>query len=312
MNKALVKTQADTLKAYLEERAPQIAKMAEKMVKPEHLVAVAMGAAQRNPVIAQCTPFSVAVSMAQATYLGFEAGDVQGMTYIVPYREKGTMTAHLIVGYKGLIDLAHRHPAVLSIESAVVCEGDEFDYSLGTDSYIKHKISPDHTADVKHDGEGGVAETNVLYAWVVVVLEGGASIVHVMSIADIKKHRKHSRATSGPWYDHFGAMCRKTALRVALKTAPQSKKVGQALALEDGAESGKYTGDVIELPPLEVIAEEGGNNPPEEEHNGSVCSADLSPQDTHEPSPPSPANPSEISDAEYEAAMDESRKAGEA
>ena len=281
---------------------PSDPKERDKYVR--RVIRIVSGAVQRNPRLAQSTEISTLQSIREAVNLGFEPGDAMGCAYLVPYREKGTMQTHLIVGYQGLVELAYRHPSVLCIQSGVVCEGDEFDFVLGARSYIKHRISPEHLPVATIGSNGELIETNVQYAWATIETRGGGTINGVLSLAEIESHRKRSRATSGPWYTDYGPMCRKTALRVTLKTVPKMKELQQAIALENAAEAGHSTDGIIDLPPLEIIAEEGGTNPPEEEHNGE--------QDTHESSPPSPANPSEISDAEYEAAMNDARKEGEA
>jgi recombination protein RecT len=257
MGKALVKAKSETILDVLNANKAKLAQVVAKGVTPERLIRVVMGAIQRNPAIAECTPLSVCRVVMEATVLGLEAGDPLGEAYIVPYRNNktGNKEAQLIVGYQGLVSLAYRHPDVISVQAGVVCEGDEFDYSLGSGAYVKHRKAAGH--EVRLEGAAGELFSNVRYAWAVVCTRGGGMIVNVLTANEIESHKHRSRAAgSGPWVTDYGPMCRKTVLRDTLRLCPRNRQLEQALALEQTAEAGQYSEDVIDLGEVEVVKTE--------------------------------------------------------
>jgi recombination protein RecT len=64
-------------------------------------VIIAVGASE---ALQQCTPKSIAVSALRAATLGLSVDPALGKAYLVPFKNEAT----LVVGYKGLIDLATR------------------------------------------------------------------------------------------------------------------------------------------------------------------------------------------------------------
>jgi hypothetical protein len=68
-----------------------------------------------------------------AAVLGLEVDGVTGQAYLIPFAGK----AQLVIGYKGFNTLAAR--SGITITGAVVREGDEFDYELGSNGYVRHK-----------------------------------------------------------------------------------------------------------------------------------------------------------------------------
>jgi len=248
-NKAVVKSRAEKVLAFAEQHKAKLLQAARGAIPPEYAIRVLAGAMARNPAILECTEASILHAMLQGLSLGLVPGDALGNAYLVPYRDSktGHKRAQLIPGYLGLIELAYRHPAVKSIQGDVVCKGDEFDYALGSQPYVRHRKSPEHLPFVQHDDERGL-QTNIQYAWCVVHTQGNQPIVGVMTLAEIESHRRRSRAaTSGPWVTDYAAMALKTVLRVTLKLAPRSRELEQALAVENAAEQGVPSEDVIDL-----------------------------------------------------------------
>lgn len=265
MSKALVKTKAEEIVTFVTLWQERIQEAAIAELRMPHVISVLRGEIYRNPKIAQCTPVSVLECVRQTVALNLELGGMLGQAYIVPFYngKKGVYEAQFMPGYQGLCTLAYRHPSVTAIQAEVVCKGDEFDYALGTDAYVKHRIPKDHLPYAKFNKEGELVETNVEYVWAVIDTKDSGRIVAVAPLAVIEAHRSRSRAKDGPWFTDYGPMSKKTAILIGLKTAPKSKEATQAIALENAAELGKYAGDIIDLPPLEVVdAEEGGENKP--------------------------------------------------
>jgi len=254
MSESVAVTRYEKLDAYL--RQPRVRQalmeVVPQMLPPERLIRVLLGACQRNPELLECTPHSLAYAMLEAASLGFTPGDVLGYTYLVPYRHGAKKEATLIVGYKGLIQLAYQSPVVAAVDAGVVCDGDEFEYELGTQPYVRHRKGPGHMA----------TEDNVTFAYAVVQLKDAKwPVVEVLTRAQIDERRKRSRARSGPWFTDFGAMCQKTALRAALTLIPKTVGMEVALAREHAAETGVGIESTRDILPLKVempSEDEGG------------------------------------------------------
>ena len=52
----------------------------------------------KSPNLARCTPESIFRSLKESASLGLEVGGVLGQAYLIPYNEKGVMTAHFQMG----------------------------------------------------------------------------------------------------------------------------------------------------------------------------------------------------------------------
>ncbi len=219
-------------------------------VAPERVIRVLLGACRRNPALLECTPISLANAMIQAASLGLEVGDVLGTAYAVPFRNSrtGKKEAILIVGYKGLVELAYRHPQVLMIQAGVVVEGDKFSYELGSAGFAKHE-----RANVLATAE------NITGAWATITYckeDHVATAVHYMPRVELDAHRARSRAANeGPWVTDFPAMCLKTVTKGALVLAPKTREMIRALAVEIAAELGQPANGVFDVEAPAVDAE---------------------------------------------------------
>lgn len=131
--------------------------------------------------------------------------------------------------YRGLVKSAYQG-GITSIQTGCVRDGDTFDYSLGTEPFIQHKLSPDPEED-----------RPVTHAWAAIYVgDEGKPIVTVLTRAQIEKVRNASMGKNAmAWTQWYEEQAKKTALKRALKLAPRSEKLAQALAMDDGAETGK-------------------------------------------------------------------------
>ena len=129
---------------------------------------------------------------------------------------------------QGLIELAYRHPKMRSIHSSVVREGDVFEFGKGTEQFIRH-IPTENRGDLTH-------------AYAVVELTTGGKFIEVMNRVEVEKVKNASpsvrRKKSTPWThgDFEEEMWRKTVTRRALKYAPRTAEMREALALDTAAE----------------------------------------------------------------------------
>jgi len=193
--RALSKTtesQPAGLPAMLEKSLPRMLKMLPSQfdtpAKRERFAQILLSLA-RNPKIAQCTALSVMAGMFQCGRLGLYPDPVLQYIHFVPfYNSKiGKKEATIIVGYKGLIELARRSGVVIKAVS-VVYANDLFEYRL---TNLEQKL--DHTpwwatgcderapAEAEYQGIKG--------AYCIAKLPSGDVLPHAMPIADILKRR---------------------------------------------------------------------------------------------------------------------------
>ena len=216
------------VRGLLDKITPQIAAALPKHMTPERMARIAFSAMQRQPLLLECTPQSLALCVITASELGLEPNMI-GHAYLVPYRNNktGKTDAQLILGYKGLIDLARRSGALSTISVACVHERDKFEYELGLEPRLKHRPYM--------DGERG----NVTLVYAVARLKDGGYQFEVMSRAEIEQVRKKSKAgSSGPWVEHWDEMAKKTVLRRLCKLLPSSIELARAVAMDEATDAG--------------------------------------------------------------------------
>ena len=105
-------------------------------VTAQRMTGIVLNELQKNPDLAACSAMSFLGAVMAATQLGLEFGPL-GLAYLVPFNNnykdrdgnwQKRKEAQLIVGYKGIIQLARRSPELRDIVSVTVFEGDTFDY----------------------------------------------------------------------------------------------------------------------------------------------------------------------------------------
>lgn len=192
---------------------------AEKIVK---LFALA---ASRTPKLLECTPISVANAMMQCAELGVAPGTL-GLAYLIPYenRKAGTVECQLIIGYRGLVELARRSGQVSTITSDVVREGDVFIHENGVEPVLKHQsIAP--------------LGSKRTHAWAAVKFRDGSFQAAVMRWEEVMAIKSRSRAgNAGPWVSDTDEMAKKTVLRRLCKLLPLTIETARAIEVADKTE----------------------------------------------------------------------------
>lgn len=166
----------------------------------------------------------------RAMRLGLEPGAAEGLCYLIPRKQDGSLMVNLEMGYKGFVRLLYQHPRVIGIETHCVHEEDRFDVSLGSDSRILHKPELRKPRGPK------------LGAYAVIKLQGGASIFDWMTAIEINEVRQSAQGTdrsSSPWNRNEDEMWKKTVLKRAAKYAPTSTKAAGAVSMDDLGIAGK-------------------------------------------------------------------------
>lgn len=233
---------ARTIAAYLEKMKPQIAMALPKHLTADRLARIALTNIRLSPKLLECSIESLMGAIMQAAQLGLEPGPL-GHAYLVPYWNKktGTHEATLIIGYKGLIDLARRSDQILSISAHIVYEHDTFEVTYGLEESLVHRPVFENRGKPK-------------LAYMVAKLKGGAYAVEIMTVEEIEAIRRRSKSPdSGPWVTDWEEMARKTVVRRGAKYLPLAIEIQRAIAADETVKT-EIAADMTEV--IDVTATE--------------------------------------------------------
>lgn len=212
----------------------QLAAVAAGHMRPERMLRLMANAMRTTPQLGECDPLSLLGSMMTCASLGVEPNTPLGHAYLIPFKNnrKNITEVQLILGYKGMIDLARRSGHIVNIHGDVVYEGDEFSFEYGSEQHLKHRPKGKRATP--------------LYAYCHAKLTDGEAFVvlpwdEVIAIRDAsqgyKTAVKYGKKDS-PWIAHQHEMAAKTAVRALFKYLPISiemdgGKLGDALAVDE-------------------------------------------------------------------------------
>ena len=219
-----------SLKAYLENNKGAIAQVLPSKMTADRMLKVVLSATLRTPKLLECSQVSILQSVMHAAQLGLEAGSPLGHAYLVPFfnKDANRTDCQLIVGYRGLIDLARRGGEIKSIEARCVYKNDEFTLRYGLKPQLEH-------APCLDDDPG---ELRLVYA--IAHIRGSKPQVEVMTLPQVERIRKASKSGKfGPWAEHFDEMARKTVVRRLCKYLPLSIEAAEEIAKVDMIEAGE-------------------------------------------------------------------------
>lgn len=210
---------------------------------PERMIRVALTAIGQTPKLLDCEPVSVVRSVIESASLGLMCDGILGQAYLVPFKNKCT----LIIGYKGLIDLARRSGEVASIEAHVVYKGDDFDFAFGMDRKLAHVPAQ----------MVGREPGDPFAVYAVVRFKSGEIYFDVMFRDEVEKIRKAAPGgNSDAWVNHWNEMARKTVLRRVCKYLPMSTEyMDRAIAIDEMQEAGHM--EVLDTFGGEYVDEDG-------------------------------------------------------
>lgn len=210
----------------LQRQWPRIEAVMPKHMSSERMYQLAVSTVNQTPQLAECDVSSLLSCVMKCSALGLEPSAVDGLgrAYILPYRNKGRMTATLIVGYKGMLDLARRSGEIKDISARAVYDGDEFEYEFGLDEKLRHKPSK------REHGEN----EKPAYVYMVAHFKDGGHYMDVMTYDEVEAIRKRSKAANnGPWVTDYEAMAKKTVIRRAFPYLPVSVEAQTAAAADE-------------------------------------------------------------------------------
>lgn len=210
----------------------QMALALPKTMSVDRLTRIIMTECRKTPALLNTNPESFYGAILQCAALGLEPGSALGHCYLLPFgngkASDGRPNAQLIIGYRGMIDLARRSGQIRSLNAYAVHERDEFSYQLG--------LSP----DIKHVPFSGADRGPMTHVYAVAQLMGGGVQFEVMSRAEIEEIRSQSKAgTRGPWVTHFEEMAKKTVIRRLFKMLPVSIEAARAVEIDEKTDRGE-------------------------------------------------------------------------
>lgn len=225
--------QVDDVKQLLhnDQARQQLAAVAAKHMNPERLMRVTANAIRTTPKLQQCEPLSFLGALMQCAALGLEPNTVLGHAYLIPFdnKRKGITEVQLIVGYKGLVDLARRSGHITSITANIHYSDDElWEYEEGTEARLRHRPGP-------QEGEK-------LHAYAIAKFTDGGHAYIVLPWARVLKIRNESQGyktairygkKDTPWIAHEEAMAKKTAIRALSKYLPLSVEFMDAVQVDN-------------------------------------------------------------------------------
>ena len=235
----------------------QMALALPKHMTADRLARIALTEVRKVPKLAQCDQASFLGAIMQAASLGLEPGGALGHCYLIPFDKKKKQgnqwvvertEVQMIVGYRGMIDLARRSGQIVSLEARTAHAADMFEVELGLDSKIVHRPAWDR-AD----------RGPMTFVYAVAKLKDGGVQFEVMSRAEIERVRnesqgykaaasaasKYNKPIDSPWENHFEEMAKKTVIRRLFKYLPVSIEIQRAVGLDEQAEIGSQDNPLV-------------------------------------------------------------------
>lgn len=245
-----------TVKKFFEANRGTLEALLPKHFDSERMLKLALGALRTTPKLTNASLTSLLGSVVTCAQLGLEPNTPLGHAYLLPFdkREKSdgqwvtTETqVQVIIGYKGMLDLARRSGQIVSIAAHEVCEGDEFRFAYGLEEELVHRPAMSNRGAV-------------IGFYAVAKLQGGGYSFEFMSCDEVnhirdkaaeknraKKDNQGRPIITGPWADNYVEMGRKTVLRRLFKYLP--------ISIESLAFANAIDGNAIAAAaPLEEVA----------------------------------------------------------
>lgn len=230
-----------------------------------------------SPELQQCDPQSILSESLKAASIHLPLNKALGRCYVVPFKNKGVLTATMIIGYKGYIQLAKNSGKYRNINADVVYEG-QITYT----NYLTGEIRIDHapTSDKVVGFFAYIEELNgfnkTLFMTIEQIAHYAKTYVPYLKFnnkvtEDTIKQKLQNHATHGPeqgigWMSDSVTMAKKTCLRQLLtKWGNLSIEEQEAIA-NDVSYDTTITRDVEDAKAEEIFT-------PADEGNASVAEA---------------------------------------
>lgn len=259
----VAKPRSQELRDYLNKDAikEQIALALPKHMDVDKTIRVALTTINTTPMLAKCSMTTIFKCVLESSQLGLEINGALGHAYIVPfYNNKERRTdAQLIMGARGLRELAYRSKRVRDITTRLVFENETFTYRVENGKPIlSHDPMVFATEEERGPLRGGYATA---------IMDNGEVHMEFMSVDEINEIRdavfksRRSSEPTGPWLEHYHEMCKKTLDRRICKVLPLSPEIVGAAVKDEYRELGVMKGDDMadvidttanEVPPTDI------------------------------------------------------------
>lgn len=259
-NQGIQRHPTNTLAALIEKNRAQFIQVIPKHLNPDRLIRLAQSCLNRSTSLAACTPASVLVGVMQAATLGLEL-DVLGEAYLIPFKGQAVM----VPGYKGLVKLAHRGGVVAGFQVGTVREGDDFDFALGSEPFVKHRPSL----------LAGAEEKPAIAYYAVAKLKSGFCQITVLSRAQAEAAKRSSpgaKRSDSPWNTHFDEMAMKTCVRKGSKMLPLTPELSKVIDYDERREREQPIDDLFPEMEQALALEAGGGTVPPAAKGGTAAS----------------------------------------
>lgn len=204
----------ETFRKLIADQLPAMRHLLQDRKAAARLAQIALECYRKNPNLGECTPDSIRACLIQCAAVGLEPSDVDGMgnVYLIPRGDQCTFE----LGYRGMLVLLRRSGLYDSIVARAVHEGDQFEYTLGTNESITH---------VPCDNPGMLT-----HVYLVAYLKGSnRPCIHILNRKEVEDRRKQSKmGNRGAWLHHYDAMAIKSVIRDAFKVLPKSTEMERA------------------------------------------------------------------------------------
>lgn len=246
---------------------PQLTAALPKHLDPDRLLRIVLTTVRKTPALLTCSRESVLAAIMQAAQLGLEPDGNLGLAYLLPYGSQ----CQLIVGWKGLIELARRSGLVANITAHCVHYGDFFEYELGLDPKLRHIPSdvlemPQYTRertiaeDMRREqvvgALAGNRKSDLVAAYAVVTMKDGSRNFRVVTRKLVEKVRAKSasrNSQASPWNEWEEQMWEKTAVKQVLRFVPLSP---EDKTIIDHADVGRVLGNISDVRTIKALEEE--------------------------------------------------------
>lgn len=227
-----VKEKGEAFQAWLVKREDTIARVAPRFLRVERLCRIILTeAVVKNPRLLDCTRNSVMGSILQCAVLGLEPG-VGGQCWIVPFRDRDSMIATFVMGYRGYITLGRRAKVVRTARAYTIHENDTFKYN---------DYPPVAEFLMKRDGERGkpVGAFSALE-----LFDGGRDKLEFMPWAEVMKIRNASPAyrankTTPAWENWEDEMAKAKVTKRNFKYVATEQAINSAIQVDDELDLGE-------------------------------------------------------------------------
>jgi recombination protein RecT len=222
----------------IDRQRDQLARALPAALSVDRLLRLVMTEVRTTPKLAECTAPSLLGAVMRLAQLGLEPGGSLGQCWLLPFKDSksGQYEATLVLGYKGIIQLAHRSDRVAAIYAREVREGDQFEFAYGLeeDTLVHQPLT---------NGKRGKP-----CAWYGVCrYKGGGHYLVVIGPDEVEEHRARSKSPNSPaWRNDYSAMACKTAIRIMAPYLPLTAETARAVEEDEKVVHVTVDGEVFD------------------------------------------------------------------